>query len=166
MYIRILIAIHFLAALLPVLQPAFQWQEKPDNALPPFPTDWEGVTLHPLPIDLSDTYLANYPGEAARFTDGEREFLFRWISRPSRPVHAPEVCFKAIGYTIDPLPSFLDDHGRTWASFRASQPSHTRTVYAVILDDEGNSFYDNSSWYWAASTGKSRGPWLAITLAE
>ena len=31
---------------------------------------------------------------------------------------------------------------------------------------EGGSFCDVSAWYWAASLGRTRGPWWAVTVVE
>ena len=35
-----------------------------------------------------------------------------------------------------------------------------------IVDAAGSGYTDTSSWYWAALTGQSQGPWQAVTRAR
>ena len=35
-----------------------------------------------------------------------------------------------------------------------------------IVDAQGRTFTDASSWYWAALLQQSRGPWTALTVAS
>ena len=35
-----------------------------------------------------------------------------------------------------------------------------------IVDAGGVAFTDTSAWYWAAASGRSSGPWQAVTVAR
>ncbi len=39
-------------------------------------------------------------------------------------------------------------------------------LFEYIEDATGRGFTDTSAWYWAALSGESEGPWLAVTTAS
>ena len=141
----------------------------PAAALPAdsaWPTRWDGRTLAPLPLTEAERRFAgDFPGGLARFSDGTRELLFRRVARPTRKLHPSADCLQAAGYRIEPLPAEQAPGGRTWSRLRAERPGIALAVSEIILDADGNSWSDVSSWYWHAALGKSRGPWLAVTAS-
>ena len=58
-----------------------------------------------------------------------------------------------------------DAEGQLWSSFEARRGQEHLLVRENLVDADGRSFADVSSWYWSAVTGRSRGPWWARTIA-
>ncbi|WP_455212510.1 hypothetical protein [Kaarinaea lacus] len=132
-----------------------------------WPTQINGVTLNKLPLTDNERRFNNgFPGNIARFTDGRREYVIRWITAVSRKVHPASDCFRGIGYALEPLPLVKDEQGSTWGSFMATKNNTVLKVDERIYDEAGNSWTDISSWYWAALFAKTEGPWWAMTVAE
>jgi hypothetical protein len=153
-----------LAAAAPLLEPTGA------APLPPFP-GWpaalEGHGLRPLPLSAREArFTQSFAGRVARFTDGRREWVVRWVAAPTRMLHPAADCFRGAGYTVTPLPLVCDAEGRHWGAFRAEKPSERLRVRECIRDDAGNSWSDASAWYWAAVLNRTRGPWWAYTVAE
>lgn len=153
------------AACVPLL--AIDARRATDGRFPGWPAQFEGKELKQLPLtDREQRFNDNFPGQTARFSDGQREIVMRWVAQDTRKLHPAADCFKAIGYQIDYLPIYIDDNGCRWSVF-AAQKQHTRLkVRERIFDDAGGNWTDVSSWYWSALTGTSAGPWWAITVAE
>jgi len=132
-----------------------------------WPTTFEGQPLGELPISEDEkTFNADFPGKMARFTDGSREILLRWIKRESRKLHPAQDCFKAYGYSTEPLPVKLDSENRAWSCIKASKINTILRVCELIIDEKGNSWSEPSAWYWNALFQKTEGPWLAFIVAE
>ncbi len=111
-------------------------------------------------------FAESFPGRLARFTDGEREIVFRYLERPSRQLHAAVDCFKGSGYEVEPEPVKRDMRGELMGCFFATRDGQTFRVCERMFDANGGSWYDVSSWYWAAVLKRSTGPWWAVTVAE
>jgi len=133
---------------------------------PGWPTLLDGRALFPLDLNDQDRrFQEEFPGRMARFTDGSREILFRWIPRASRKVHPGADCFRGAGYSVHPLPAKRGSDGEIWGCFEAVKEPERLHVRHRIYDEDGGSWTDVSSWYWSAVLGRSRGPWWAVTVA-
>lgn len=136
-------------------------------SFPGWPASFEGRMLTPL--DLADReagFSRGFPGRIGRFTDGRRELVLRWVVEPTRRLHPSADCFRGLGHAIVPADSTLDPQGRRWSAFRAVKGRRTLLVKELIVDANGRTWSDVPSWYWPAAIGRSRGPWLAYTVAE
>ena len=130
-------------------------------------TSFEHRPLTPLALsEREERFGADFPGRLARFTDGEREIVARWVTTATRKLHPAADCYRATGYDVRPLPLHVDADGERWASFSAARGDERLIVRERIYDEAGASWTDASSWYWAATGGSTRAPWWAITVAE
>lgn len=157
-----------LAALVPLLPLASRPRVgEMDAAFPGWPAEFEGRTLTSLPLSERELrFNGGFPGRVARFTDGRREVIIRWVTEATRKLHPASDCFEGVGYNVKPLPLRVDDEGRRWGSFRAEKADETLRVYERIYAGTGESWTDVSAWYWAALGETAAGPWWAITVAE
>jgi len=134
---------------------------------PGWPDSFEGRPLHAETLNrIEQEAERDFPGRIGRFTDGQRQIVFRWISRPSRTLHPAEVCFRGLGCRVVPGPLTLDNQGILWSTFMAERAGERMAVRSIIRDVQGQSWQDVSGWFWAAALGRSAGPWWAITVAE
>lgn len=137
------------------------------QAFPGWPDNFDGRTLRQLPLsDRENLFLEYFPGSIGRFSDGRREYIFRWLIAPTRKFHPASDCFRGIGYLIETLPIEVRPDGSPWRVFRATKGEEKLRVYERIYDQQGNSWTDVSSWYWSALLGESEGPWWSVTIAE
>lgn len=159
-----------LAALAPLLFAAPKTLGGGDAALtafPGWPTHFEGRPLTRLPLsEREQRFGGDFPGQLARFTDGQREVVVRFVTEATRKLHPASDCFAGIGYRVRPLPLAVDDGGARWGSFIAERGDERLRVRERIYADGGGSWADASSWYWAAASGADAGPWWAVTVAE
>lgn len=154
-----------LAAVVPFLPVKRAICEKTD-AFPDWPDQFEGVALTRLPLSENEKkFERGFPGRFARFTDGRREIVMRWISEPTRKLHPASDCYRASGYAVIPEPVGKDRNNVRWGRFKAKKDNEYN-VRERIHDLHGNNWTDVSSWYWVALLGKTGGPWRAITVAE
>lgn len=146
--------------------------EPPAVAISAAPAEWpvtyEGVPLQPVPMaDRERAFYATFPGAVGRFTDGRREFILRRITRGTRKLHLSADCFRGLGYTVSPGSPEADEHGRSWGCFTASRGELTlRVRERISSESDGKSWTDVSAWYWSTLLRSTRGPWLAVTVAE
>jgi exosortase/archaeosortase family protein len=132
-----------------------------------WPAKWEGRSLKPLIMSERELrFSQDFPGKMARFTDGEREIVIRWIAEPSRKVHSASHCLGAYGWKVDPLPLHIDGEGKAWGSFEASLRDQRIRVREQFRDSSGKTWSDLSNWYWDAILDRSTGPWWSVTVAE
>jgi len=163
---RVLFFACALAAVVPLLSARPQTSVA-TSAMPAWPTHFEGKPLRQLPLGTREQrFAADFPGHIARFADGEREVVIRWVSRETRMLHPASDCFRGLGYAVTPQPLSVDASGARWGTFVASHGEQRLEVRERIYDSAGNEWTDVSAWYWAAATGTSRGPWWAITTAQ
>jgi len=133
---------------------------------PGWPTSFEGRELTPLPLTpIEERFQQNFPGRVGRFSDGEREIVFRWVDQGTRKLHASSDCFKANGYELAVQPVKVIGNER-WSGFTATRGVQTLEVHERIADSHGGQWSDVSAWYWAAQLGQTKGPWWAVTVAK
>lgn len=151
--------------------PVFTRSGTPPDAVPPavvsWPHEFRGRPLVPVPLDEAERrFLADFPGQAARFSDGENAILMRWVTRPTRKLHPAEDCYRGWGFEVAaPRVRAADDGGR-WRCFTATRGGESREVCEQIRDSDGRHFTDVSSWYWAATLDSASRPWLVTTVAR
>jgi MYXO-CTERM domain-containing protein len=134
---------------------------------PDWPASFEGRPLVPLALSTREARFAEgFPGRIARFSDGNREIILRWVGEPTRKLHPAADCFKGSGYAIEPLPLRNDVAGGAFGCFRATKGAEAMTVCERIEGPNGATWSDASSWYWAALLGQSQGPWLSVVVGE
>lgn len=133
-----------------------------------WPTQWDGRALRPLAMsEVEQRFAARFPGAIARFSDGERVIVLRHVEQPTRMLHPAADCFRGLGYRIERAGLERDAQQRLWRCFEAIAADGRRLrVCERIEADDGASFIDPSSWFWAAALGQSNGPWQAITVVE
>jgi len=142
----------------------------PGGAAAPFPgwpAHFEGRPLTRLPLTArEERFGGDFPGRVARFTDGRREVVVRFVTGATRRLHPASDCFAGTGYRVRPLPLAVDGDGASWGAFTAEREGERFRVRERIYAEGGGSWADVSAWYWAAAGGGSRGPWWAVTVAE
>jgi hypothetical protein len=135
---------------------------------PEWPTHFRDRPLTQLPLGaLEERFAKRFPGAIARFTDGERVFVLREVTRPTRMLHPAADCFRGIGHRIGVARLEHDARGRLWRCFESTAPDgQALRVCERIQGSDGSSFVDASAWFWAAAAGRSLGPWRAVTMVE
>ncbi|MGI8602120.1 MAG: hypothetical protein ACR2OZ_03875 [Verrucomicrobiales bacterium] len=132
-----------------------------------WPDEFENRPLHPLPLaDVDTQFSAGFPGKIARFSDGQRELILRWVTAGTRKLHSSADCFRGLGYAVAPAPAWLDSQGARWSCFTARRGPHRLEVRERITSNDGQSRTDVSAWFWSAILHRTRGPWMAITVVE
>jgi hypothetical protein len=133
---------------------------------PHWPSHFQGRMLTGLPLSAREAeFLAGFPGAVARFTDGERDIVMRWVTQPTRRLHPAEDCYRGLGYSISASRIVTDNSGALWRCFDASRKQDGREVCEQLQDMEGQRWTDVSAWYWAALLERSRAPWLVTTAS-
>lgn len=158
-----------IAALTPFVSARFETPPARAAVLtfPGWPTRFEGKTLTPLPLnDIENRFATNFPGKIARFSDGEREIIVRWVTEATRKLHSASECFQGLGYRVKPLAVYRDEKGSLWTSFAATNEARQLRVRERIHSDSGETWTDVSAWYWSALRHEGSGSWWAITVAE
>jgi len=145
---------------------------QPDAAVihtpPRWPSEFEHRLLVQLPLsDVEEQFNAGFPGDIARFNNGERQVILRWVLAGTRKLHSSADCFRGLGYTITPAQPMVDGAGDRWSCFTADRDTIRLRVRERIVESAGTrAWTDVSAWYWSAVTQQSRGPWLATTVIE
>ena len=144
---------------------------------PGWPAQFDRRALTELPLTERELrFQDDFPGRTARFTDGRREIVMRWVTEPTRKLHPASACFAGVGYDVRPLPLRVAADNTRWGCFAATRRderlrvceriSDAATITAIIGAD-ARSWPDVSSWYWAALTNRvAHPPWWAVTVAE
>jgi hypothetical protein len=134
---------------------------------PGWPSTFEGRALTELPLtELEARFSAGFPGRIARFTDGQRVLIIRWVAAPTRQLHSTEECFRGLGYSIAPATLWRQEDGQPWQRFIATRGDSRLVVREAITADTGGRWTDVTAWYWSALFGGTPGPWWAMTVAE
>ena len=164
--IRWLLATMLLAAIAPLFASHPRGTAPNAAALPPWPHEFEGRPLVPVALTSEQSrLLADFPGAAARFSDGERDILVRWVTQPTRRRHPAEDCYRGWGFEVAASKIRSDRDGRHWRCFDVTRDGNTRHVCEQISDSEGKDYTDVSSWYWNATLQRTAAPWLVVTVA-
>jgi hypothetical protein len=131
-----------------------------------WPKEFEGRDLIPISIDakLRSMLSRNFGGKVGYFLNGTDEVVIRWVSNPGRSVHPATDCFQASGFRIRDEELCLDSQNELWRCFTAIKKNENYKVRERIIDSDGNSWSDVSSWYWAATLQKTSGPWWFYTI--
>lgn len=138
---------------------------KAQSSFPGWPHTFAGAPLRELPLSLRERQLlSDFPGRVGRFACTRSDLVIRWVTSETRMLHPASDCYRALGYTVKPLPLYVDSGGRRWGAFQASRAGRSVYVREQIIDPAGRSFSDVSAWYWSALLGKSQGPWWVFTV--
>lgn len=167
MVTRMYLTICLIAAVLPALPLSVASHSNASLDFPGWPQQFEGRDLKRFELSPKEKkFYSGFPGKAARFSDGQREIILRWVSVESRKLHSASECFKGLGYAIHPRDLELDAKGGLWGQFEASKNQTRLLVKERISDSAGNQWTDVSAWYWAALLGETQGPWWSVTVAS
>jgi hypothetical protein len=150
-----------------------------------WPQTWNGAPLVPVPLEADvERYLRAFPGQMAQFRlDGaDARVLLRRCTQATRALHPAEDCYRALGYTCEPIPAVQDEAGHLWSRFRVTRPdgssSTVRQCYFAVNGEAAAhdlcdwiagapSWPDVSSWFWAAARPYSVvETTLAVTVSE
>jgi hypothetical protein len=133
-----------------------------------WPTAWHGQALQPLALSaVEQRFAARFPGRIARFAVADdSELVLREVTRPTRMLHPAADCWRALGWHIDGTRLEHRAQAALWRCFEAHQGGQRVRVCERIVDAQGQAFTDTSAWFWAASLGRSHGPWQAVTHVE
>jgi hypothetical protein len=164
--IRWLLASMVLAAIAPLFASHAGNVRASTATLPAWPHEFEGRPLTPVAFTGEQArLLADFPGAAARFSDGERDILMRWVTQPTRRLHPAEDCYRGWGFQVAASKIRADRDGRRWRCFEVTRDGARRQVCEQIRDAEGANYTDVSSWYWDATLQRTPAPWLVVTVA-
>ena len=134
-----------------------------------WPREWRGQALQPLARSaVEQRFAERFPGRIARFrvADGD-ELVLREVQRPTRMLHPAADCWRGIGWQVGTARLVRDDADRAlWRCFEATRDGRRVRVCERIVDAQGLAFTDTSAWFWAASLGRSVGPWQALTRVQ
>jgi hypothetical protein len=164
--IRWLLATMALAAIAPLFASHPGGAKISAVTLPAWPHEFDGRPLVPVALTPEQSrLLRDFPGAAARFSDGERDILMRWVTRPTRRLHPAEDCYRGWGFEVAASKIRSDRDGRRWRCFEVTRDGVTRHVCEQISDGDGGNYTDVSSWYWDATLQRTQAPWLVVTVA-
>ncbi len=136
-------------------------------AVPRWPAEWEGQPLYEVPLSAREiTFTRSFPGTIAKFTDGRRDLILRWVTQGTRRLHSSSDCFRGLGYSVRPEPAMLDARGARWSCFSAQRGRLRLHVRERITDQHGGEWTDASAWFWSSMLRQTTGPWLAATVVE
>ena len=156
-----------LAALVPLATPDASAWTRSTEGFPGWPAEFEGAPLTEVPLSERELkFYKLFPGQVARFTDGERQFVLRWIRKTSRHLHPASVCFRGRGYEWEELPTSIDAQGARWGEAIATRGDDVLRVKERIQSADGQTWSDVAAWYWQASLGHATGPYLSVLVAS
>jgi hypothetical protein len=110
--------------------------------------------------------MSSFPGKMAKFSDGKRLIVMRWVTCPTRKLHPAADCFRAAGYRVKSNALWSDRAGALWSCSQAADRDRALRICERIVDQRGKGWTDFSAWYWSAQFGKSAGPWWAFTVVK
>jgi hypothetical protein len=127
----------------------------PSPAHAEWPTEWRGQALQPLARSaVEERFAERFPGRIAR------------LLRPTRMLHPADDCWRGLGWRLQATRLERDAEQALWRCFEATRGDERVRVCERIVDAHGEAFTDSSAWFWAASLGRSDGPWRAITRVQ
>jgi hypothetical protein len=139
------------------------------RAAPPheWPRVWQGATLRPLALTaVEQRFAERFPGHIGRFAADDNVWVLRDVTQPTRALHPASDCFRGLGYRIEQTQLQRTADARLWRCFIAERGGERVRVCERIVDANDQDFIDASSWFWAATLGRSAGPWRAMTRVE
>jgi hypothetical protein len=132
-----------------------------------WPRVWQGNTLRPLALTaVEQRFAERFPGHIGRFAADGSVWVLRDVTRPTRALHPASDCFRGLGYRIEQTQLQREADDRLWRCFIAERGGERVRVCERIVDAHDQDFIDASSWFWAATLGRSTGPWRAMTRVE
>ncbi len=132
-----------------------------------WPRVWQGDTLRPLALTaVEQRFAERFPGHIGRFAADGSVWVLRDVTRPTRALHPASDCFRGLGYRIEQTQLQRETDDRLWRCFIAERGGGRVRVCERIVDAHDQEFIDASSWFWAATLGRSPGPWRAMTRVE
>ena len=141
--------------------------EQPAQSAHEWPREIDGAPLRPLALSaVEQRFAQRFPGHIGRFEADGAVWVLRDVTRPTRALHPAADCFRGLGYRIADARLQFDTQARLWRCFAAERGGERVRVCERIVDAQGESFVDASSWFWAAALGRSNGPWRAVTQVE
>jgi hypothetical protein len=156
-----------LAAGLAPLAPTSRERAAPAADFPGWPATFEGRPLTAIAAAPEDSFFArDFPGKIARFTDGRRQIVVRWVSEPTRRLHPAAHCFAGTGYAVTPLPLQRAADGALMGCFAARKSGSLLRVCEILRDATGRSWADVSAWYWSALLSPARAAWWSYVIVE
>jgi len=154
------------ATVIPLFAPATS-SRVPSGASPVWPSQINGREIFAVDsLAAENEFARDFPGAMKRFTDGTNSYFTRYIRRETRQLHPSSDCFRGLGFSIQPKPISVEPDGTKWGTFEASKSETHYRILERIYDGSGLSCTDVSEWYWLALTGKTKGPWFAVTIAQ
>jgi hypothetical protein len=162
-----LLAVALLAAALLPLAGRGHGAQATAPAAHEWPHELDGAPLRPLALSAVELRFAQrFPGHIGRFETDGAVWVLRDVARPTRALHPAADCFRGLGYRIADTRLQRDGRATLWRCFVAERDGERLRVCERIVDAQGESFVDASSWFWAATLGRSSGPWRALTHVE
>jgi hypothetical protein len=130
-----------------------------------WPLAWQGQALRPLALSaVEHRFAERFPGRIARFAVADdSELVLREVRRATRMLHPAADCWRGLGWRIEATRLEHDGGAALWRCFEARKDGQRVRVCERIVDARGQAFTDTSAWFWAASLGRSHGPWQAVT---
>ena len=164
--IHLFVAACVIAGVVPFI-PTGSFSKSPDLIFPGWPTHFQGRPLREIPLsEREKRFEKGFPGRMAKFSDGRRVIVMRWITDSTRKLHPASDCFRGTGYKVRPLPISRDSNDNLWGCIQCARSGETVKVSERVFDDSNKSWTDVSSWYWATLLGTTEGPWWAVTVVE
>lgn len=119
--------------------------------------------LYKLPLsEVEQSFVANFPGHIARFTDGNAVWVIRHTIKPTRMLHSSIDCYRGLGYKVSMQRVVENAQHQRWRCFDATKGQRLQ-VCERIVDKQGNQWTDVSAWYWENIFKQSNHAWWAIT---
>jgi hypothetical protein len=141
--------------------------QEPSPVHAEWPTEWRGQALQPLARSaVEERFAERFPGRIARFATTDGELVLRDVQRPTRMLHPADDCWRGLGWRLQATRLERDAVQALWRCFEATRGDERVRVCERIVDAHGEAFTDSSAWFWAASLGRSDGPWRAITRVQ
>ena len=132
-----------------------------------WPKQYQQKTLTQLPLTQQESiFVRGFPGKIARFTDGRRQLVMRWVDQPTHKLHPASDCYKGIGYDITPAPIEFNERGIQMACFEANKGDKKLKVCEFIEAPNGQNWSDVSAWYWGVMTDDQPDGWFSYVIAE
>lgn len=117
-----------------------------------------------LPLSKIESQFSNeMPGGIAKFTDGEKIYILRYVTRVTRKLHPISDCFKSSGFTIKGSQKIVLKEGKYYSTFNAVRDKESLFVMETFWDLNGKSWSDVSAWYWE-NYSESKGPWYSSVI--
>ena len=131
---------------------------------PGWPSRFEGLPLRETPLtEREAAFNTAFPGRIARFANGERVVILRWVRHPTHRVHSAADCLRSAGWHITYEALIVVPDG-DWSSFTATRNGKTLRIRERCSGETGKNWPDVSSWFWSALAGRTRGPWWVVTV--